>query len=243
MHDETDLDLRVGTTDGAPSDLYRVIDAATLATSRRITSHGRGLVTGLSMVVLAAGAEAFHHVSAVLDWAPPELRVELLLHVPDEQVTRRLDQLAWPWSAVLPRGDGTSCLDRMATMDAATAQATGEFVVVTAPESGGDPTPLLASLDEALGIMWVDAADAMVLGGGLRSSEMVPGPDARAEHLAVGLGLWRGAGERRATMVVLRRWVARFLFEEIGRAIDPMQELTERVRLLELRLVAVTDIA
>lgn len=234
MHErEVDVDLRVVMSDGGRDGLHQVVDAAALRSSESVTRRRHGLLTGLS-VIADAGSAGADQVDAVLRWAPPEFRVELLLGDPTPSLAERLDVLAWPWTAV-------AAADGRATMlDAATVVSSGEFVVVAglAPES-------LGHLEEGLGLMWVNGADALVIcadSAGAqprdrRSGEAGDvGSDRRAERLGSTLGL-SGAGAR--GLVVLRRWVARFLFDGIGRAIDPLHELGERVRLLELRLLEV----
>lgn len=246
MHDEVDLDLRVGTTDGADAGLYRLVDAASLATTAGPADVRQDLVTGLSLVVAVTGPGAVEQVAATTAWAPSHIRVEILLRDADPAVTRGLDLLAWPWSTVdVPQGGG-SLLDRAVALDHLSARASGEFVVI--PDAGAsDGLPAqLANLRDALRLMWVEGADALVIDAPAAPVEApVPAPGARggrdggrATRLATGLGLRRGDP---SGLVVLRRWVARFLFDELGRAVDPLHELSERVRLLELRLVAVVE--
>jgi hypothetical protein len=235
---EPDLDLGVGTTEGGRGGLHRVVDAAALGPSDSLARHRHGLLTGLSVVVVAPEPIAAAQVAAAVEWAPPEFRVEFVLGDPPAALTERLDVLAWPWTGVsVPTG-------RAAALDAATAQSSGEFVVI----GSGGATPVdpavegraFERLGEALSLMWVNGADALVLG---RSPEVRPedvvgagGEDQRAVRLAVALGIRRGGGPG---LVVLRRWVARFLFEDIAQAIDPLYEFGDRVRLLELRLLEV----
>ena len=236
---EVDLDLRVGTTDGGRDGLHRIVDATVLGSSDSVARHRHGLLTGLSVVVVADGAAASAQVSAVLDWAPPEFRLEFVLGDPPSGLTDRLDALAWSWTAVAVPDD------RAGALDAATAQSSGEFVVMASGIAGADADDLAGTFDqlgEALGLMWVNGADALVLGptdGAPPFSDVTavgPGPDQRPGRLAVATGLQRGDGRH---LVIMRRWVARFLFDGLGRAIDPVQEFGDRVRLLELRLLEV----
>lgn len=254
MHDEVDLDLRVGSEDDAGGELYRVIDAATLDATAPGSALGLGLVTGLSVVVTESDDAAEAHVDAATRWAPAEMRVELVLADPPRSLTARLDQLAWPWSAVTLPWRGGSVPDRIVTLDAATARAGGELVVL-ASSGDGDPSPLFGRLSAALGSMWVNGADAMVIDGAPAAptppdSDQPDGDqrdsrsaaEDRVERLVGALGLGRSAASSPGgNLVVLRRWVARFLFEEIGGAIDPIHELAERIRLLELRLLVLVD--
>lgn len=246
VHDESDLDLRVGTTDGSTADLYRVVDAASLRASDDFGRHRRGLVTGVSIVVVDAATTASQRVIVASDGIPPGMGIEYVLVDPDQSLTERLDQLPWSWSSVTSTAGALSHTGRAAALDRATAHAGGEFIVLPSVDDSEDAGPILERLGEVLGAMWVNGADAMVVDRDgtpgapdrTQSPEHVVATDLRAERLAAGLGLRGGTGAR---LVVLRRWVARFLLDELGRAIDPVEELTERVRLLELRLTAVVD--
>jgi hypothetical protein len=235
---EPDLDLRAGTNDGGRDGLHRVVDSTVLGTSDSLARHRRGLLTGLSVVVVDAEPAATAQVVAATEWAPPDFRVEFVLGDPSPALTERLDVLAWPWSAVaLPAG-------RLAALDAATAQSAGEFVVVGSVDGdrGDDATGhAFDRLGEALGLMWVNGADALVLGRGpgpTPDEVAAPGGDRRSVRLAAALGVRNGGV---GGLVVLRRWVARFLFDGIAGAIDPLHEFADRVRLLELRLLEVLD--
>ncbi len=233
-----DVDLRVGTSDDGRDGLHRVVDPSVLRGSESVTRRRHGLPTGLS-VVIAGGPSGAELVDAVLQWAPREFRVELVLGDPSPTLTDRLDVLAWQWTAV------ESAAGRASLLDAATVVSTGEFVVVAGPAAGS-----LGDLEEGLGLMWVNGADALVLAAGDADAaghavttddcgaagQDDDGVDRRAGRLSSALGLSRG-GARGS--VVLRRWVARFLFDGIGRAIDPVSELGDRIRLLELRLLEV----
>lgn len=236
---EVDLDLRIGTTDGGRDGLHRIVDTTVLESSDSVARHRHGLSTGLSVVVVADDDVAAAQVAAVVDWAPPEFRVEFVLGDPSPALTDRLDALAWPWTSVaVPDG-------RAGALDAATAQSSGEFVVMAAGTGSSDVDELKGTFDrlgEALGLMWVNGADALVIGptdGAPPFSDITavgPGPDQRPDRLAVATGLRRAGGRH---LVILRRWVARFLFDGIGAAIDPLAEFGDRVRLLELRLLEV----
>lgn len=122
---------------------------------------------------------------------------------------------------------------RAAELDALTVAATSEFVVVC-----GARIDLLEALDAALGIMWVDGADAAVVGVEAGSSPGTdtgpPGLDA-AGRLAgyLGIGMTAPGGQ----MVVIRRWVVRWLLSEIERAVDPAEEFADRGRLLGFGMV------
>lgn len=204
-------------------------DVADLARSRR------GMLTSLAFVIPDVGPGTLDVVRAVTDWAPPQFRVEFVLVDPPagdaeaavalEQASAHLDGLAWSWESV-PRPAG----GRAEALDAATAVATGEFVVVV---RGGIPD--LASLPSSLGQLWVHGGDILLVPAGSGQGR-APSTTDRDRRLAAVLGLGPGRSD---AVVVLRRWVARFLLDELGRAIDPLDEVLDRIRLLEVRLVEV----
>lgn len=204
-----------------------------------LTRQRRGMLTSLSVLIDATDEDADAQVRAVTEWAPPQFRVEFVL-VGGETglMTRRLDDLAWSWVVVeAPDGGRGPALDR------ASAESTGEFVVVAA-DGMPDGRASFDRLSEALGHMWVNGADALVISSSADEAPVVAPndpdrADVRAQRLGAALGLRRG--DDGPAVVVLRRWVARFLFDDIARAIDPIEEFADRVRLLELRLVEVLD--
>ena len=210
-----------------------------------LTRHRRGMLTSLSVVVLSADADGLALVRAMTEWAPPQYRMEFV--VADgahdgradeglDAIAQHLDQLAWTWEIVEEPAGG-----RIAAFDQASAVATGEFVVVAAPG-----VTSVQALTGALGHMWVNGADALIVGGaapdpGSTAPTDASASDVRAERLTTALGLRRGPAGGSPVIVVLRRWVARFLFDDIARAIDPVEEFAERVRLVEMRLVEVVE--
>lgn len=148
----------------------------------------------------------------------------------------------WSWQLVAA-GQG-----RADTLDRLTAECTGDFIVVP------HQAEALGLMPVALGHLWVQGADAVVVSTepdprrgpgaaagahGERTSDPAGEDRDAARRLAEVLGLRSATGPRPLGMVVLRRWVARFLLDELGRAIDAAEELGERARLMELRLVEV----
>jgi hypothetical protein len=233
-----------------PAAAHVVVRTSDGAALPELTRHRRGMLTSLSVVVLSADAAGLDLVRAMTELAPPQYRMEFV--VADgahdgrageglDAIARHLDQLAWSWEIVEEPAGG-----RIAAFDQASAVATGEFVVVAAPGVAS-----VQPLTGALGHMWVNGADALIVGGaasrpdGDGSVTAVPSAastlDVRAERLITALGLRRGPAGGSPAIVVLRRWVARFLFDDIARAIDPVEEFAERVRLVEMRLVEVVD--
>lgn len=244
-----DLDLRVGTTDGPDPELCVVVDAASILTDVPRGAVHRGISTGLTLVV-APGDLSEAQLEAVLRRLPSDLRVEVLLCGPAGSPSPGVE-VPGACSSVDPVETGGQHLDRSGWLDAATTQAGGEIVLVVSPGVAEDPAAVCRHLLGALELMWVNGADGLVIES--TDADLRPGRpatagasagagvgDRRVEHLGAGLGL----GARRdgaVRLVVLRRWVARFLLGEIGRAIDPVAELSSRIRLLEMRLIVVRD--
>lgn len=244
-----------------PTPRHLVLDPGQAAGPQGWFRGERDTVTSLSLLVTDPGDEAEHVLAAVHDWVPDRFRLEAVV-VDDElaagyrpRLAAALDRLTPAWTAV-PRPSG----GRARALDRATAESAGEFVVLAR-----GTVRSFGPLSGALGQMWVNGADAVIVGEALAEVPRLdpptvdhptadrpavdlpaaPGPgadgaaDARALHLGAALGLRHAAV--RDGIVVLRRWVARFLLGDIGRAIDAFDELAERVRLLDLRLVEVVS--
>ena len=197
-----------------------------------LLTRGSDVGTSVSILVPTGGTAGQPFVDALQRWRPAGLRVEtLVVEHPDdpgrELLRDRLARSGMSWRVVeRPMGG------RVAALAAVAETIDHEFLVL--PTSGDAPFDAVAS---ALCHMWTDGCDAaMVDVAGtalpdLRSPE-VGDPSAL---LTSWLGL-RGAGEPRR-LVVLRRWVARWLFNEITRAIDPGEEVADRARLLGMGIV------
>lgn len=199
------------------------------------------IATSLSVVVPVGGVAGRPAVEAMVGWNPTGVRVEVLVveHRDDPGRTVLRDHLARSGRAwrVIERPLG----GRVAALTAAATGSTQEFVVIA---SGGQPPFHLISA--ALSHMWADGCDAAMLGysPSARGEVEEPVADPSAE-LASWIGL-RGASSP-DRLVILRRWVARWLFNELPRAIDPGEELSDRARLLGIGIVqmdaATPDIA
>lgn len=189
----------------------------------------RGLLTSLAVLVPSVDAGTPDLVRTVTGWAPPEFRVEVVVVDPgaDDPVARaalddvadHLDALAWPWASV-PQ----PVLSRAEGLDAAVQACSSEFVVVVHGGAGH-----LGDVPAGLGHLWAEGADVLIADGG---ADMRP----VLERVAAGLGLRAGAPD---TVVVLRRWVARFLLGDLALALDPGAELLERCELLDLTVLDV----
>lgn len=221
-----------------PSSAHVVVRPEDGPAATELTRNRRGMLTSLTVVVPATDDAGLALVRTVTGWAPPQFRVDFVVVTDGDAsdgldpaaaaggsvVAHHLEHLAWAWDAV-PGGDAS----RAELLDRASAVATGEFVVLTAGAPSFDVVPA------ALGHMWVSAADALLVG----AAHSGAGPEDRAALLAQALGL--RSGGRPGCIVVLRRWVARFLFNDLGLAIDARDEFEDRVGLLELRLAEILD--
>lgn len=103
--------------------------------------------------------------------------------------------------------------------------AANEFIVV--PRSGSEP---LLGLAAVLGHMWLDGADMAVVPAVLPMSSGAPVGD----DVISMLPRWLGLEECRDTSatIVMRRWFAKWVFNEIDGLPDPVDELADRIRLL-----------
>jgi hypothetical protein len=231
MHE---LELPPDPTDpGVDGPSHVVVRLGDLRAAPDLTRTRRGMLTSLAVIVPGLGPGTADFVRSVTDWAPPEFRLEFVVVDPEEgdvggaaeleAIGSELEALAWTWQSV-PRPAGT----RVDALDAATAAAGGEFSVI----ARGD-LPDLSALPPALGQLWVHGGDILLVASS--SDGAVPMAE-RDRRLAAVLGLASGGPD---AVVVLRRWVARFLFDGLGRAIDPLEELLSRIQLLEVRLVEV----
>lgn len=118
-------------------------------------------------------------------------------------------------------------------LDAMTATATCELLLF--PTGGAVP---FQGLEGALRQMWVDGSDAALI---VSDPGSVVTPDLSsadaAGRLAVSLGV--GAIRPPDRLVVMRRWVARWLLTDVERSLDPVEELADRGRLLGFAMAVV----
>lgn len=215
---------------GVPRRSHTVVRADDASIATEVVRRRRGMLTSLGVVVVPGGPPDVELVRAITDWAPPEYRVEFVVVDPPadqeagselELIAAHLDRQAWPWISVPDPGGR-----RGDVLAAAVAACSAEFVVV-----GRGTPPELHWLGPALGHLWIQGADAVMLPAQPGRSGAVGGPKRR---MAETLGLVAGAGDG---VVILRRWVARFLLDDLGRALDPFEEFLDRAGLLELRVV------
>jgi hypothetical protein len=188
------------------------------------------VATSLSVVVPVGGAAGEPTVEALGEWAPDRMRLELLVMEADDDAGRsvlreRLARSGRSWRAVTRPPGG-----RAASLSAAATAAEHEFMLVG---TGGRPDYL--QVESALSLMWVEGADVALVAAG--PGDLVDPDDALdpSATLSAWLGLRGPVPPGR--LVIMRRWVARWLFNEITRAISPAEEVADRVRLLGIGIV------
>lgn len=198
--------------------------------STELLERAGAVATSVSAVVPVGGAEAEPVVLAMADWRPDRIRVELLVmeseQDPGRPVLREcLSRSRRSWRSVARPPGG-----RAAALSAAAAAAEHEFVLI-----GTGGTPRYDLVEPALSLMWAEGADASLVHAGIH--DPVDPEDAKdpAVMLATWLGLRGAVPDGR--MVLLRRWVARWLFNEITRALSPADEVADRTRLLGIGIV------
>ncbi len=204
----------------------RVVHRRAHGTAPRLLTRATGIATSVSVVVPTGGSSGQPFVDGVSAWNTAGLRTEVLVvesaDDPGRAVLRdRLSRSGLSWR-VLERPAG----GRVATLAAVAEAVEQEFLVI--PTSGDAP---FEQVDPALCHMWTDGCDAAMLE--LRPTGEVDGDP--SAQLAAWLGL-HGAAEP-GRIVVLRRWVARWLFNEITLAIDAGEEVADRARLLGMGIV------
>ena len=195
-----------------------------------LLQHSGPVVTSLSMVVPAGGSAGERYLEGLDAWNPDRIRVEVLVMESSEDPARpilrdRLAQSGRSWR-VLPRPQG----GRVAALSMSAQDAEHEFVLI----GSGGPSPF-ALIGPALSHMWAEGGDAALLD--VRHEVVLsaePAVDTSTE-LAAWLGLSGAAVPGR--LVLLRRWVARWLFNELTRAISPAEEVADRARLLGIGVV------
>jgi hypothetical protein len=181
-----------------------------------------------SMSFISSSERATGLCDRLAAWRPQGVRFEVV--VTADRDGARLSpprsaeegQIAWH-SLVSPLGG------RAVVLSAAVEAAEHEFVVV-----GDCQRPPVAMLEAALGHMWADGCDAALIDPAL--PELLSTSSAEADP-AGELASWLASAQVADRMVVLRRWVARWLFNEVTRAIDPWSEVADRARLLGFGIV------
>lgn len=197
--------------------------------------HRAGPVaTSLTFVVPEEARAGARFAAGLREWKPDTVRVEVLA-VAGHQERRAVP--AGPGAPVVPLRPLPRPLGgRAAVLAEAAEQAACEFLVITS----ADVVPFEA-LVPAMGHMWAEGCDAALVdplhppadaASASPAAGAVPGADAAAR-----LATWLGPAGPAGRVVILRRWVARWLFNEVTRAIDPWEEIADRTRLLGIGIV------
>jgi hypothetical protein len=209
---------------------------ADVARSAEMLSRAGEVATSVTVVIPVGGTGGLGVAESLGGWQPVGVRVEVLVMEdvddPGRPILRdHLSRSGRPWR-VLDRPMG----GRAAAMAAAATGADHEFLIVS---TGGQPA--FEYVPSALCDMWGEGCDAAMVepdGAALQPTGNEPSDDAAGE-LVEWLGL-RGTPEP-GRLVVMRRWVARWLFNEITRAIHPGDEVADRARLLGIGIVRVSS--
>jgi len=192
--------------------------------------HRAGPVaTSLTFVVPEDARAGATFATGLRTWKPDTLRIEVLA-VAGHQDRRAVP--AGPGAPVVPLRPLPRPLGGRAAVLAEAAEAAAcEFLVITS----ADEVPF-ESLVPAMGHMWAEGCDAALVDPLTplidAGATGVPGADAAAK-----LATWLGPAGPVGRVVILRRWVARWLFNEVTRAIDPWEEIADRARLLGIGIV------
>jgi hypothetical protein len=195
--------------------------------------HRAGAVaTSVSAVINGAQSGSETAVDSLGAWRPQHARVELLVIDGERDAGRsalrdHLARCGRSWRSVARPPGGLP-----AALAAAAVAAEHEFVVVG---SGGRPHYDL--VDPALSLMWAEGADVALIHAGPDDTPVPSDADDPSATLSAWLGLRGPVPDGR--LVLMRRWVARWLFNEITRAISPAEEVADRTRLLGIGIVEV----
>ncbi|MHB1138756.1 MAG: hypothetical protein ACYC2O_07345 [Microthrixaceae bacterium] len=235
----SDLDpLLDGTTLDDPSVTRLMVRHPGPGRAGRMLDRTAAVATSVSVIVTDSGPSGERHVDAASQWRPEGVRVEMLVmeNPADPSRLQLRDALARSGRSwrVLDRPMG----GKATAVCAAIEQSEHEFVIVST--SGSGPFELVGS---ALSFMWVDGADAALLQWAADPDPTGPVASTAELDAASLLAEWLGLSGTGTPgrLVVMRRWVARWLFNEIGRAIEPAEELADRARLLGIGIVQMVE--
>ena len=214
---------------------------------RRSAAPGHGRV-GTSVGVVVSGmdpAGAAALVADVRDLLPPATRQEFLV-LDDHTSAHRRDLVAALDGAgdamrLVPKPSGGGAVE----LDALAVSCGSEFLLLPIGED-----PPLAAVEVLMEAMWSRGSDA---GVALADDVLAAGDDASTftAYAALappsgGPNPAEGGGARSvdavslgSRVVIVRRWVARWVFSETERALDPAEEVADRARLLGLEMVVV----
>lgn len=188
------------------------------------------VATSITVVVPVGGDSASSMVEGLDRFESTHARVELLVMEDDldegrQALREQLARSSRSWrSACRPPGG------RAAALSAAALAAEHEFVLVGC---GGHPR--YDQIDTALSLMWIEGADIALIHAGADDVAGADDPEDPSSTLSSWLGL--SAPPLEGRLVLMRRWVARWLFNEITRAISPGDEIADRARLLGIGII------
>ncbi|HLU42491.1 MAG TPA: hypothetical protein VKZ55_08850 [Microthrixaceae bacterium] len=208
----------------------RVVHRRAAPPALRLLTGAAGISTSVGVVVPMGGSAGQPFVDGLRGWDARGLRLEVLVVEHPDDTARpvlrdRLSRSGRSWRVVeRPLGG------RVAALAAAAEAAEQEFLLI--PSSGEVP---YEAVPEALSMMWTEGCDAAMLERQPTQVHELAAIGDPCAQLAAWLGLHGPAVPGR--LVVLRRWVARWLLNELTRAIDPGEELADRARLLGIGIV------
>ncbi len=204
----------------------RIQDERTRPSQSRIATSFGVVVAGLDP------AEAASLVAEMQDAVPSASRQEYLVLDDHADSDRRALVTALEGVGDAMRLVPRPSQGRAAEYDALSLSSRSELLVVAINTVGPFP-----ALEDAVGHMWSEGADVVSILG----RDVSPGKGDDGALLAQYLGLraTESGGPLGARTVIIRRWVARWLFSETDRALDAADEVADRARLLGLNLLVV----
>jgi len=214
----------------------------------KVAEQTQGQLSGVAVLVPADSRRGPALADRLARWNPERLRVEqITLEQPVEDDTHRARAVALE-NAVLAAAsdfvvvptDHTAQMDRLPELlvnmwvegaDIGLMGPTGEQPAVRAT----DPVARRRAL-------W----DSPGAAGSLRSdriSDPIPSAELEGTDTAARVAAWLGLSEAPVSgrIVVVRRWVARWLLSDIGQASDAVEEFADRARVLGLAVVELND--
>ena len=218
-----------------------IIDPSVTRPSRR-NAHSARVSTLLqratavrpSMSVILTGTDPVNDslLSAASSWQATGARLELFAFDSTEPAIAGLSQARLQRSDVVHQILSEAPGGQLLGVARAVEKSDHEFVVLASAQSDS-----MGFLDQCLAQMWIDGADVAVLQLGQQDALAGTQPIDAATQLARWIA--SSGAPRVERTIVMRRWVARWIFNEIARAIDPVEEIADRARLLGIAIAVV----
>lgn len=215
--------------------VHRDLDTAHAALFERTEP----VATSISFVAPDEEVCAVDLLAAIRGWRTDLVRSEVVVPVREDQ-PRVIGSKAGDEGVdrvplrTIPREMG----GRAVVLSSAVESASYEFIVLAS-----SPNLSLRGLSAAFGTMWAEGCDVALVEAPDCAEREPLGDRLDAEYIdaAEAVASWLAAGPSRmpGRAVVLRRWVARWLFNEVARAVDPWTEIADRARLLGIAIVSV----